>query len=190
METTLENRVQRFVDQRRLSRAAHARNADECAQGNTQGNVFQIMSRAAFQFKPLTTAWPTHLRNVEFRATGEIVGSGSRLFQKISRFSNVDDLAAVFACTRTEIDQIIGFQHDVPVVLYHQYRIANIAQVFERAYEPVIVALVKPDARLIQNISDARELRTDLSSEADALAFTAGERAGWTVERQVIKTNL
>ncbi len=48
----------------------------------------------------------------------------------------------------------------------------------ERAEQAVVVALMQPDGRLVEHIENAREARADLRGEADALRFTARQRAG------------
>ncbi len=65
------------------------------------------------------------------------------------------DLAAAIAGARAEIEQIIRGADDFAVVLDDDQRIAEIAQVRERAEEPLIVARVQADGRLTENIENA-----------------------------------
>ena len=67
--------------------------------------------------------------------------------------------------------------------------VAEVAQVFERGDEALVVALVEADGGLVEDVEDAAEARADLGGEADALAFAAGEGGGGAVERQVAEAD-
>ena len=89
-----------------------------------------------------------------------------------------DDLAAVDAGAGADVDDVIGGQDRVLVVLDDDDGVADVAQVLERAEQAVVVALMQPDRRLVEHVEHAREARADLRGEADALRFTARQRAG------------
>ena len=72
---------------------------------------------------------------------------------------------------------MIGRADGVLVMFHDDDRIAEIAQMFQRAEQPVIVALVKADGRFVENIEHAGQARADLRGQADALAFAAGQSA-------------
>ena len=84
-----------------------------------------------------------------------------------------NDLAAVNAGCRADIQQIIRRQNGVLVMLDDNHRIAEIAQMAQRIEQPGIVALMQADGRFIQHIQNAGQAGTDLRGEANALAFTA-----------------
>ena len=50
--------------------------------------------------------------------------------------------------------------------------------------------MVQADGRLVENVEDAAQLRSDLGGEADALAFSAGECGGGAAERQVAESDV
>ncbi len=85
---------------------------------------------------------------------------------------------------------MVGGEHDVAVVFYHQNRIAAVAEVFKRMNEAVVVALMQTNTRLVEDISDAHQLRADLCSEENTLAFAARQRSGGAVEAQIIQTHI
>ena len=116
-----------------------------------------------------------------------------RLFSSAATPSGVPaahDLAAMLARARAQIDQPIGRVHRLLVVLDHQHRVAQVAQVAERADQPGVVALVQADARLVQDVEHAHQLRADLRGQADALRLAAAERAGLAVEREIIQPDI
>jgi len=83
---------------------------------------------------------------------------------------------------RTEIDEIVGGANGVLVVLDHDHGIAEIAQLTQRFKEPFVVALMEADARFVEDVEDAGELRADLRCQADALRLAAGKRAAFAIE--------
>ncbi len=101
-----------------------------------------------------------------------------------------DELAAARAGAGAEVDHVIGGADGVLIVLDHDDGIAEIAQAAERADEPVVVALVQADARLIEHVEAAREAGADLRREPDALRFAAAERAALAIEREVAEADL
>ena len=58
----------------------------------------------------------------------------------------------------------------------HQHRVAGVAQLLEAVNQPLVVALVESDARLVEDVEDVDQLRADLRGQADALALAARER--------------
>ena len=67
--------------------------------------------------------------------------------------------------------------------------VAEVAQVLERGDQPLVVALVQADGRLVEHVEHAAQARADLRGEADALAFAAGERGGIAVEREIAEAD-
>ena len=58
-------------------------------------------------------------------------------------------------------------------MLHHDHRIAEIAQSLERINELRVVARMKSDRRLIENVKHSDKPRADLCRKADALGFAA-----------------
>src|SRR5262249_19794811 len=69
-------------------------------------------------------------------------------------------------------------------------RVAEIAQPPQRIEQPVIVALMQPDRRLIEHVKDASQPRADLRREPNALALATRERAGVARQRQILKSDV
>ena len=86
------------------------------------------------------------------------------------------EIAAVDACARADVDDAVGRKHGVPVVLDDHDRVAEVSQGKERVEELAVVARVKADARLVEDIDDAGEPRADLRGEPDALRLAARQR--------------
>src|SRR5277367_6170007 len=88
------------------------------------------------------------------------------------------------------VDQMIGLEHRLAIVLDHQHGVAEFLEALERRQQALIVALMQSDRRLVENVEHANEARTDLRGKADALALAAGETARRAIERQVFEADV
>ena len=100
-----------------------------------------------------------------------------------------DERAAVAPGARADVDDPVGRAHHVLVVLDDEHGVADVGEAPQRRDEPVIVALMKADRRLVEHIADAHEAAADLRREADALRFAARERRARAVEREVVEAD-
>ena len=73
-----------------------------------------------------------------------------------------DHLAAVNAGTRSQVDHVVCRKNSLLIVFDHNDRIADIPEMGQRAEQALVVALVQPDRRLVEDIHDTDEARTDL----------------------------
>jgi hypothetical protein len=87
---------------------------------------------------------------------------------------------------RAHVDNIIGRQDHVLIVLYHDNRISQITQLLEGINQLEVVAVMQTDAGFVENIQDIDQLRPDLRGQPDPLSFTPRQTAGGTVKRQVV----
>ena len=67
-------------------------------------------------------------------------------------------LAASSPCLGTDVHHVVGREHHVFVVLHHNHRVADVAQLFQTGDEALVVALVQADARLVEDIEHVDEL--------------------------------
>ena len=104
--------------------------------------------------------------------------------------AGVHDLPAVLARARADVDHPVGGGDGVLVVLDDDEGVAEVAQPGQGLDEPVVVALVQPDARLVEHVEDADQAGADLGGEPDALGLAAGEGAGGPVEREVVEADV
>jgi hypothetical protein len=96
----------------------------------------------------------------------------------------------VFAGARSHVDHVVGHADHVLVVLDDDYRVAEVAQVFQRGDQTVVVALMQADRRLIQHVHHAGETGADLRRQPDALRFAARKRFRAAFERQIIEPDV
>ena len=123
------------------------------------------------------------LRHRYLTVPGEILtGERMRRATDVLGRSLRHDLAAMLASARSHVDHVVGRQDGLGIVLDHDHAVAQVAQVLERGEQPIVVALMKPDRRLVEHIHDAGQSRADLRGEANALRFAARQRFGGSIE--------
>ena len=86
-----------------------------------------------------------------------LVSEPSPFSQQVRIGACVNDLAAIFACARPEIDYMVGRPHHFRIVLDDENRVSEVAQLFENANEPPGVARVQADGRLVQHVTRAHQ---------------------------------
>ena len=107
-----------------------------------------------------------------------------RLHQLLRR-AGKQHLAAQPSRLRTYIYHIICLAHHLLVVLHHNHRVPHVAQLFQRPNQPLVVPLMKPDARLVKDIQHIHQPRPYLRRKAYALALPARQTVRRAVQRQV-----
>ncbi len=80
-----------------------------------------------------------------------------------------------------------ALRHDLVVVLDDEERVALGAQRLERRDQPLVVARVQADARLVQHVQDAGEVGAELRGQPDPLRLAAGQGLRRAVEREVVQ---
>ena len=118
-------------------------------------------------------------------APGQRVGIGLNLRQN----SLGQQLAAKLARARPQIEQMIGRAQHIRIVLHHQDRVAQVAQLFQNVNQPRRVARVQPDRRLVQHVERAHQPRAQRSGQLNPLRLAAGERRSQPVQRQVFQAH-
>ena len=96
----------------------------------------------------------------------------------------------MFTGSRTDVYQEVRRPHGIFIVLNDNDRIAQIAKMFQRGKQLVIVFLMQADGRLVQNISDAHQAGADLRSQPDTLRLAAGKGCCCTAHGQIIQAHI
>ena len=100
-----------------------------------------------------------------------------------------DQMAAGIARAGPEVHDEVGAANGLFVVLDDEHGVAEIAQLFERGEQAIVVARVQADGRLVQHVEHAAQARADLRGQANALRFAAGERGGRAVQAQIAEAH-
>ena len=73
-------------------------------------------------------------------------------------------------------------------MLYYNDRVTQVSQFFQRVYQTQVVALMQTDTGLVEDIKHIDQLRTNLCSQTDTLAFSSRQADRRTVEGQIIQS--
>ena len=84
--------------------------------------------------------------------------------------------------TWPDVDNPVGGVNGVLIVLNHNERVAEVPKFEQRIDESPVVALVQPDARLVEDVENAGETTADLGSESNTLSFPTRQAAGRATE--------
>lgn len=193
LEMEFEQGVEDFPDEGGFSGAADAGDADEAGEGESDVEVFKIMAGGAFEAEVsggLRMDGPVALEGGG-AMSGE-VEAGERLpgFQDLAGGALEDDLAAGFAVTGAEVDDLVGGAGDAGVVFDDDDGITEVAEFFDDGDESAGIAVVEADAGFIENVEGVDEAGAEAAGEVDAFGFTAGEGAGGAFEGEVLETDL
>ena len=129
--------------------------------------------------------------NRDRRLAGEVgAGQARRRAGQVGDRPLGDDLAPLDAGPGAEVDEMVGRAHRVLVVLDDDHRVAQVAQPLQGREQPVVVARVQADRRLVEDVEHADQPGADLAGQADPLRLAAGERRRRAVERQVVQADV
>jgi hypothetical protein len=128
---------------------------------------------------------------IDALAAGEIgAGDALRGAQQIVDVTLKNDVAAAGAGLGADFDDVIGRADHRLVVLDDDHGVAGVGERADDADEPVDVARMQADARLVEDEERVDERRAEAGGEVDALHFAAGERARGAVEGEVAEADL
>ena len=101
-----------------------------------------------------------------------------------------DDLTASAAGTRAHIHNKICSMHGVFIMLHNDQGIAQITQPLQCQQQFVVIPLVQANGGFVQNIENAHQRRTDLRSQTNTLALTAGQGGSSSGKGQILQTHI
>ena len=185
-----ENRPQGFVDERRLARAADARHADELAQRKFRRDVLEVVAPRAADHDAPARSLAQRFGNFDPPASRQVIGGDGVGPEDVVERPGGHDVAALAPGAGSHVDDEVGGAHHVLVVLDDDHRVARVAQLFEAADQPLVIALVQADRRFVEDIEHVDEFRADLRGEADALALAARQRTRRTRQREVAQPHV
>jgi hypothetical protein len=123
-------------------------------------------------------------------APGEVLRRQRLRRAQRSRRAEEHDLAAALAGAGAHVEDAVGLEHDLRVVLDHHQRVAGVAQAAHDADDAAHVARVQADGGLVEHEQRVDQRGAERRGEVDALHLAAGERARLAVEREVAEADL
>lgn len=191
VQLTVGDAKQGVVDQGRLAGAGDPGDAGHHPDRQVQVDVAQVVAARPLEFQPFAGERGALGGDGDLLAAREIV-TGKRLGvgDDLLRRALGDDGAAVHPGTRADVEHVVGEANGILVVLHHDHRVAEIAQVSERLEQPLVVALVQADGGLVQHVHDPHQTGPDLAGQPDPLRLAAGEGLGTAGQAQVVETHV
>ena len=134
---------------------------------------------------------PSLFRRFDLHLSREI-GAGDRagIGEQILDLAAGEDFPAVLARSRTHVDDLVGGEDRVDIVLDDEDGVPLVPQAEERLDQLMVVGRVKADRRLVEDVDRADEPRADLGGEPDPLRFAAAQRRRGPVEREIRKADV
>ena len=117
-------------------------------------------------------------------------GDALRIAGQRRRSGLGDDRASFAAAAGAEVDRRVGGVHHIAVVLDDHERVAEIAELAHRPDQPVGVAGMQADRRLVEHIEHAGEPTADLRCQPNPLQLAAGEAAGRPGQVEIVEPNI
>src|SRR5207237_1892020 len=99
-------------------------------------------------------------------------------------------LAAGLAAAGPHVEELVGFQHDLRIVLHHDEGIARVAQPLHHVDDAAHVARMQAYGWFVQYKQRIDQRGAERRGEVDALDLAARERARLAVEREVTEAHL
>ena len=99
-------------------------------------------------------------------------------------------MAAQFPGSWTQVHDPVCGPDRLLVVLDHDQGVAQVPHPLKGPEQPLVVALMKTDGGLVQDIEDAHQLRSDLGCQSDPLGLAARESGRGAIQGQVIEAHV
>ena len=186
-----ERRVQHVLHERRFARARHAGHAHEPVERQRDVDALEVVLGRAEDLDVRGAGVRRLRREAAVRPlpAREVFGGERARGRQLPGRAEEDDLAAALARSRAHVQQPVGREHDLRVVLDDDERVARLAQPLHHVDHPAHVARVQPDRRLVQHEQRVDEGSAERGGEVDPLHLAAGQRARLPVEREIAEAD-
>ena len=156
VEIFCQRPIEDVVDEGGFAAAADPGDDGHDAEREVGGDVLEVVGRGVFDGDPVAGEFARFGAGYDLDLSGEVLaGDGRRVVHDLLRGAVGDEVAAVFAGSGAEIEDVVGAADGVFVVLDDEDGVAQVAQVFECMDEALVVALVQADAGLVEDVEDA-----------------------------------
>ena len=171
--------IENIVDQRGFAAARNARHAGHRSKRDVDINMLEIVLACAANLQEMPVAFSAFGRHGDRAFAGKILArNGFLTGADILITAGANDLTAVYAGARADVDDMIRRAHRILVVLDNDQGVPKVAQMIQRLQQLLVVSLMQANGRLVQYIQHAHQRRADLRCQTDALTLASGERSG------------
>src|SRR4029453_17068599 len=117
-------------------------------------------------------------------------GLRRRVMLDLSQRSLRNHFAAVHACARSEIDDVISVSHGLFIVLNDDERISFLAQRAQGLEQPDVVTRMQSYGRLIEHVKHTAQIRSKLCRQSNALRFSPPQSLPGPPKREVAEPDV
>jgi hypothetical protein len=158
----LERRVDDVVHEGALPRAADAGHARQHAKRNLDVDVLEVVLRRAEHAQALIGRTPARGRYRNRELVAEIFrGERARLLEELLERAREDHAPALLAGAEPHVDHGVGDADHVLVVLDYQHGVPLVAQLAQDGDQPLVIARVQPDRRLVEHVERPDQRRPE-----------------------------
>jgi hypothetical protein len=100
------------------------------------------------------------------------------------------DGAALLPTARAQLDDVVRRRDRGGIVLHHDDAVATVAQRGQQREQPVGVARVQADGRLVEHVERVHQMRPERVGQRDPLRLAARQRACLPVQREVAEPDV
>ena len=164
------------MDEGGLPGARHPGDDGEGPERKARVDALEVVGRRAPHVQEEAAAATAPSRDRDAEITAQVLGGQApRLALERVRRALVNDLPALLAGARPQVDHVVRCGQDGLVVLHHDHGVPLIAQRLQDADEPVRVAGVQPDRGLVEDEQGPDEPRSEGGREGDPLRLAPRE---------------
>ena len=187
----LDRGVDHVVHERGLARSADAGDARQQPERNFDVDVLQVVFARAQDAQPLHARPAARAGHGNRQLVAQVARrERPRVLQQSLAGTGIDHAAALFAGAQPHVHDCVGDANHVGVVLDHDDRVALIAQLQQDRDQPLVVARMQADRRLVQHVQRVDQRRPERRGQIDALRLAARQRRRQPVERQVVEPHV
>src|SRR5690606_18900401 len=122
----------------------HTGYASQRLQRYADGYIFEIVTSSTDYLDHFAIPLPANGWYFNFFCPTEILsGDTVRIVAHLFGMSDGDDVAAQLACTRSDINQIIGCEHNIFIMFHHQDTVVRTDEIFQCSDQSLIITLMQ-----------------------------------------------
>ena len=156
----------------------------------TTSCVALVVRRSALRPVPWLPRRPVRRCGYGLATAQVFAGQRLGLAPYLARSAEKYDFAAALAGAGAHVENAVRLQHDLRIVLDDDQRVARVAQPLHHADDPLHVARMQADGRLIQHEQGVDQRGSQRGGQVDPLHFAARQRARLAIERQITQADI
>ena len=145
--------LENTINQSRFSRTRNTCDCNQLSKWKLDRDILQVILTSSYNLDKTTITYTTFQRNRNWFCTWQILpGDWILVLSHFLWGPRGHDLTTKSTRTRSHINKPVSLTHSIFIMLHHNQGIAQVTHLLKTWYQAIIVTLMKPNRRLIQNI--------------------------------------